>query len=94
VTNTAVLQVRFPLSLADVLVGAGLAVSGAAFQGTFRNALVSESILGVSAGHSSASGFRNTARKIRLAQCVAILIKLDERNDHWWQKKNSKRWRL
>jgi iron complex transport system permease protein len=33
-----------------VLAGAGLAVSGAVFQGTFRNPLVSESILGVSSG--------------------------------------------
>ena len=32
------------------MVGSGLAVSGAVFQGTFRNPLVSESILGVSAG--------------------------------------------
>jgi iron complex transport system permease protein len=50
VMDTVVLEVRFPRSLAAILVGAGLAVCGAAFQGTFRNPLVSESILGVSAG--------------------------------------------
>lgn len=50
VMDTVIWQVRFPRSVAAVLVGAGLAVSGATFQGTFRNPLVSESILGVSAG--------------------------------------------
>lgn len=43
-------NIRLPRALAVILVGAGLAVSGAVFQGTFRNPLVSESILGVSAG--------------------------------------------
>jgi iron complex transport system permease protein len=43
---------RFPRALAAMLVGAGLSVSGAAFQSSFRNPLVSESILGVSAGAS------------------------------------------
>jgi iron complex transport system permease protein len=41
---------RFPEVLTAAIVGMGLSVSGAAFQGTFRNPLVSESILGVSAG--------------------------------------------
>ncbi len=45
-------QLRMPRAVAVVLVGSGLAISGAAFQGTFRNPLVSESILGVSAGAS------------------------------------------
>jgi iron complex transport system permease protein len=48
--ETVVWQIRLPRLLGAVLVGAGLSVSGAAFQGTFRNPLVSESILGVSAG--------------------------------------------
>jgi len=43
-------DVRLPRSLAAVLGGAGLAVSGAAYQGLFRNPLVSPDILGVSAG--------------------------------------------
>jgi iron complex transport system permease protein len=43
---------RFPRAIAAMLVGAGLSVSGASFQSTFRNPLVSESILGVSAGAS------------------------------------------
>ncbi len=48
--ETVVWQVRFPRTLAVILVGAGLAVSGATFQSTFRNPLVSENILGVSSG--------------------------------------------
>lgn len=52
VANSVVWNVRFPRAMAVVLVGSGLAVSGAVFQGTFRNPLVSESILGVSAGAS------------------------------------------
>ncbi len=45
-----VLRVRLPRLLAAALVGANLAVSGAAFQGIFRNPLVESRILGVSAG--------------------------------------------
>jgi iron complex transport system permease protein len=50
VMDTVIWQIRLPRALAVLLVGAGLAVSGATFQGTFRNPLVSENILGVSAG--------------------------------------------
>lgn len=45
-----VLRVRLPRLLAAALVGTNLAVSGAAFQGIFRNPLVESRILGVSAG--------------------------------------------
>ena len=48
--ESVLFQVRLPRLLAGVLVGAGLSVSGAAFQGLFRNPLVSDHILGVSAG--------------------------------------------
>jgi iron complex transport system permease protein len=44
------LNIRLPRVLAAVLVGATLAAAGAAFQGLFRNPLVSPDILGVSAG--------------------------------------------
>ena len=47
---TLVVNVRFPRALAAGAVGAGLAVSGAAFQGVFRNPLVSSGLLGVSSG--------------------------------------------
>ncbi|WP_251554078.1 FecCD family ABC transporter permease [Neobacillus muris] len=45
-----VLDIRLPRAILGALVGASLAVSGAAFQGVFRNPLVSSSILGVSPG--------------------------------------------
>jgi iron complex transport system permease protein len=43
-------QVRGPRVIAASLVGAGLAVAGTAFQGLFRNPLVSPDILGASSG--------------------------------------------
>lgn len=48
--NTVIWQLRFPRIAAALLVGAGLAAAGAAYQGMFRNPLVSPDILGVSAG--------------------------------------------
>jgi len=50
VARTVILNIRLPRSLAALLVGAGLSVSGAAFQGLFRNPLVGPSILGVAQG--------------------------------------------
>jgi len=43
-------QIRAPRIAAALLVGAALAAAGTAYQGMFRNALVSPDILGVSAG--------------------------------------------
>lgn len=51
--DTIVVQIRLPRAILAMFVGAGLSVSGAAFQGMFRNPLVSPDILGVTA----ASGF-------------------------------------
>jgi iron complex transport system permease protein len=48
--ENVVLLVRGPRVLAAVLVGAALAVAGTAFQGLFRNPLVSPDILGASTG--------------------------------------------
>lgn len=48
--QSVLFDVRIPRLLTGMLVGAGLSVSGAAFQGLFRNPLVSPHILGVSAG--------------------------------------------
>jgi len=47
------LQVRLPRLLAAMLVGGGLALAGAAYQGLFNNPMVSPDLLGASAG----SGF-------------------------------------
>jgi len=48
--ETVVLQVRGPRVLAALLAGAALAAAGTAYQGMFRNPLVSPDILGVSTG--------------------------------------------
>ena len=45
-------DIRLPRTLMAMLVGAGLAVSGAAMQGLFRNALADPSIIGVTSGAS------------------------------------------
>lgn len=47
---TIVLNIRLPRIILGALVGAALAVSGAAYQSLFRNPLVSPGILGVSSG--------------------------------------------
>jgi len=48
--NTVVWDIRFPRVLLAVFVGGALAISGAVFQGVFRNPLVEPYILGVSSG--------------------------------------------
>ncbi|MGB2983843.1 MAG: iron ABC transporter permease [Candidatus Bipolaricaulia bacterium] len=50
VVRALILRVRLPRALAAACIGANLAVSGAAFQGLFRNPLVDSRILGVSSG--------------------------------------------
>jgi iron complex transport system permease protein len=52
IENTVVIQIRIPRILAALLVGGGLSIAGASFQGLFRNPLVSPDILGVSSGAS------------------------------------------
>ncbi len=49
-TSAVLFQVRGPRVLAALLVGAGLAAAGTAFQGLFRNPLVSPDLLGASSG--------------------------------------------
>lgn len=47
---SVIVHVRMPRVILGALVGGSLAVSGAAFQGLFRNPLVSSGMLGVSSG--------------------------------------------
>ncbi|WP_333593883.1 iron ABC transporter permease [Anaerospora hongkongensis] len=47
---SVVWNLRLPRTLLNCFVGAGLAVAGGAFQGIFRNPLVSPDVLGVSSG--------------------------------------------
>jgi len=56
VEESVVELVRLPRILAAILVGAGLAISGAALQGLFRNPLVDPGIIGVTSG----AGFGGT----------------------------------
>lgn len=49
-SETVLFQVRAPRIVAAAVIGAALAAAGAAYQGMFRNPLVSPDILGVSAG--------------------------------------------
>jgi len=48
--QSLIVRVRLPRVLAAACIGANLAVSGAAFQGLFRNPLVDSRILGISSG--------------------------------------------
>jgi iron complex transport system permease protein len=48
--KSVIVGIRMPRVLLAMLVGAGLAISGAACQGIFKNPLVSPDLLGVSAG--------------------------------------------
>ena len=50
--EVAVLHVRLPRILLAMLVGMSLSISGASYQGLFRNPLVSSHILGVASGAS------------------------------------------
>ena len=48
--ETVILQVRMPRTLGALMVGGALSLSGATYQGVFKNPLVSPDLLGVSAG--------------------------------------------
>jgi len=48
--ETVIFDIRLPRIMAAMLIGGGLSVSGASFQGLFRNPLVSPFILGVATG--------------------------------------------
>lgn len=48
--ESVVLNIRLPRIVAAALIGAGLSVAGAAYQGMFRNPMVSPDLLGASTG--------------------------------------------
>ena len=48
--HTVIFGIRLPRILAALLVGAGVSIAGASFQGLFKNPLVSPELLGVSSG--------------------------------------------
>lgn len=61
--QNALFAIRFPRICVVMLVGAALSVAGAAYQGMFKNPLVSPDLLGASAGAS-------------LGACLALLFNL------------------
>lgn len=65
--STVMLSVRLPRVIAAFLIGASLSLSGGAYQGMFRNPLVSPDILGASAG----AGF-GAALGIMLSKSVIV----------------------
>lgn len=73
-------NIRLPRILAALLIGASLSVSGAVYQGMFRNPLVSPDILGVSAGASMGAalsiylGFTNWYTQIAAFLCGALAV--------------------
>jgi len=68
--ETVIVDVRLPRTLLAMLVGAGLSITGAAFQGMFRNPLVSPDILGVSA----AAGFGASVAILLSANALIIQL--------------------
>ena len=50
--ENTIFQVRFPRILVAILIGSGLSVAGAAYQGTFHNPMVSPDLLGASSAVS------------------------------------------
>ncbi len=66
--ETVIFQVRFPRTIVAMLVGAGLSISGASFQGMFKNPLVSPDLLGVASG----AGF-GAALAILLSGNMAVI---------------------
>ncbi|WP_027625959.1 FecCD family ABC transporter permease [Clostridium lundense] len=50
IETSVIANIRLPRTILSMLVGAGLSISGATFQGIFKNPLVSPDILGVNAG--------------------------------------------
>ncbi len=68
--QTVVWDIRLPRAVLGAMVGGSLAISGAAFQGLFRNPLVSSGILGVSSG----AGFGAALAIILFHQVAATYI--------------------
>jgi len=91
-TVNVVLRLRVPRVIASVLVGASLSLSGAVYQGVFKNPLISPDFLGVSSGACVGAAcailLGGTALTIQLcsffggivAVALALLIPLALRN--------------
>lgn len=70
-----VVDVRLPRVVAALLVGAALAISGASFQGLFKNPMVSPDILGASAGAAFGAALALLFNfDSRIVQCFAFVM--------------------
>ncbi len=75
VAENVIFQVRFPRIIAAMLIGAGLSVAGAAFQGIFRNPLVSPYLLGVASGAGFGAALAILlSDSILVTQCSALFF--------------------
>ncbi len=73
--SNIVYNIRLPRVLATMLVGASLSVSGSAYQGMFKNPLVSPDILGVTSGASVGAAFAILLNQsLIVTQVVAFLF--------------------
>jgi iron complex transport system permease protein len=76
--HSLIVEARLPRVIAAVLVGAGLSVSGAAYQGVFRNPLVSPGLLGVLSGCAFGAALGIISHlphlAIALAACLTGLV--------------------
>jgi iron complex transport system permease protein len=70
ITESIVMNIRLPRALLAMLIGAGLSISGASFQGIFSNPLVSPDILGVTA----AAGFGAAVAILLSASAAEVQI--------------------
>jgi iron complex transport system permease protein len=68
--EAVVINVRLPRLIIAMVVGGGLAIAGAAYQGVFRNPLVSPFTLGVSAG----AGFGAALAILLVGERIAIQL--------------------
>lgn len=68
--EAVVMNVRLPRLIVAMTVGGGLAIAGAAYQGVFRNPLVSPFTLGVSAG----AGFGAALAILLIGERIAIQL--------------------
>lgn len=71
--RTILWEIRFPRIVLAALVGAALALSGAAYQGLFRNALADPYLLGVASGAGLGATFVLTTRTSITVYGISIL---------------------
>jgi len=76
VYDTVIFQVRMPRVLLGMMVGASLSISGATFQGIFRNPLVSPYILGLSSGAAFGAALSLAFLPESSVQLMAFLFSL------------------